>query len=116
MSGCAGDRLARSRDRESPAKTRGINMVTRKAILAAFELIVNDKDVKTVTYYVDPKLLFNRIERVRITRVRKGEQDFRVQMGKCNYAELKRVKTASHNGEPLPKTWIVMFKRKAAKK
>ena len=64
-------------------------MVTRKAITGAFELIINEKNVKTVTLFVNAPLIRN-ISRVRITRVHKGQQDFRVQLGLPNFAE-KRI-------------------------
>ena len=92
-------------------------MITRKAILAAFEVITNDNTIKTVTYFVDTTAQFNRMERVRVTRISKGRtgQDFRVQFGRCNYAERKYVKKFARRGERIPKLWIVLKKRKKTK-
>lgn len=62
-------------------------MITRKGILSAFEVITNDQTVKTVTVFVGLERILSKIERVRITRVYRGKQEFRVMLGKCNYAE-----------------------------
>jgi hypothetical protein len=93
------------------------NVITRKGIVAAFELITNDRLVKTVTYFIDLKRAFTRIERVRITRVSRGRtgQDFRVQLGRCNYAEREYLKRFACKGMALPKFWLVPVKRNKKK-
>ncbi len=74
-------------------------MITRKAILAAFELIADDKSVRTVTVFCDVTVLLSKIERVRITRIHRGKQDFRVQLGKPNYAERDFIRKQARVGK-----------------
>lgn len=87
-------------------------MITRKGILSAFEVITNDQTVKTVTVFVGLERILSKIERVRITRVYRGKQEFRVMLGKCNYAEREFLKTASKHGKSLPKFMISLWTRK----
>lgn len=87
-------------------------MVTRKAILGAFEIIVNDKTVRSVSMFVDLDRPFNQIERVRVTRVFRGKQEFRVMLGRCNYAEREYLKSPSRKGKPLPKVMISGWPKK----
>lgn len=86
-------------------------MITRKAIAAAFEVITNDKLVKTVVIFVDTTQMFSRMERVRVTRIGKG-QSFAVQFGRLNYAEREYIKSYGRKGKRLPKCWIIPVKKK----
>ncbi len=81
-------------------------MITRRAILSAFEVITNDKEVRSVTIFVGLEKPFCQIERVRATRVFKGKQEFRVMFGRCNYTEREFLKNASKKSKKLPKVMI----------
>lgn len=86
-------------------------MITRKAILSAFEIITAYPTAKIVTVFVGLERIFLNIERVRISRVCKGKDQFRVMLGKCNRAELKFLKSASGDGKPLPKHMIIVYRK-----
>ena len=81
-------------------------MITRKSIVAAFEIIANDKTFRTVSVFIGIDRIFREIERVRVTRVFKNKQEFRVMLGKCNYAEREFLKRASRQHKPLPKIMV----------
>ncbi|MFZ1074824.1 MAG: hypothetical protein WAN50_00390 [Minisyncoccia bacterium] len=87
-------------------------MITRKAIAAAFEVITNDKTVKTVVMFCDLENTFNRIQSVRVTRIRNNGQSFYVRFGRCNFAEREYLKKFGRLGKPLPKCWIIPVKKK----
>jgi hypothetical protein len=89
--------------------------MTNKDVLAikrAIELL-SDPSRHSVTVFRDEKF------RVRVTRIRKAKDEFRVTMGKPNYAEKEYVKfckrakawKASH---PPIRFWLFPEKRKAA--
>lgn len=92
-------------------------MITRKAILAAFELITNDKSVKTAVVFIHNKdTIFSRIERVRITRSHKNHQHFTVTFGRCNYAEREFLKKPLRDATgPIPKVMIKDWPKKKKK-
>lgn len=93
-------------------------MITRKAINAAFEIITNDKAVKTVTMFCPnrPHVSTFKMERVRVTRIGKSKQSFAVTFGRINYAERQFVQKHISKNVVTPSYWIKGFaKKKKAK-
>jgi hypothetical protein len=95
-------------------------MVTRKAIVAAFEAIVNDPKTKTAVVFCPdrPAVPTFKMNRVRVTRVGndKSGQHFRVALGRINYAERQFIARHISKTHKTPKVWIVPTpKRKVVK-
>jgi hypothetical protein len=66
-------------------------MVTRKAIVNAFEIITNT-DIKSVTVFCSAKNIpLSKTCRVRVTRDKKSPDSYRVTLGRMNYAERQYV-------------------------
>lgn len=84
-------------------------MVTRKAIVNAFEIIILNEDIKSVTTFCSSKKTpLSRTCRVRVTRDKKSPDSYRVTLGRMNYAEREYVKRGGFKlPNKLPKLWIV---------
>lgn len=68
-------------------------MVTRKAIAAAFETIIPNKEMKSITIFCSAKnISLLKTQRVRVTRVAKSSNNYRVTLGRMNYAEREYAK------------------------
>jgi len=86
-------------------------MVTRKAIAAAFEVIVGDPTVKTVTVFCPTSTTsVFRMSRVRVTRNTKSKDSYSVTLGRMNYAERAYVEKHISSKLKTPKVWIVYKK------
>jgi hypothetical protein len=92
-------------------------MVTRKAIAAAFEIIVGDPTVKTVTVFCPnrPAVRTFKMCRVRVTRDGRSKDGYRVQLGRINYAERRYVEKHISRWLATPKVWIQYKPKKKAK-
>ena len=94
-------------------------MVTRKSIVTAFETIIPDKGMKSITVFCSAKNIpLMKTERVRVTRLAKSPHDYRVTLGRMNYAEREFVKRERFaERKTLPKVLMAwMPKKKTAKK
>lgn len=90
-------------------------MVTRKAILAAMETIILDKEMKSITIFCSSKRVpLMRTERVRVTRLKRSPNDFRVTLGRMNYVERAYAKREAEM-KRLPKILASWLPKKKAK-
>jgi hypothetical protein len=93
-------------------------MITRKALIAAFETIMSDSTIKTVTVFCPnrPAVPTFRMQRVRVTAEYNGKRNggYRVTVGRMNYAERKYVERQISKTRRTPKIWIV-YKKKGKK-
>jgi hypothetical protein len=87
-------------------------MITRKAITTAFEVITEDRNVKTITVFCPnrPSVSVFRMQRVRVTRVAKHDNSYRVELGRLNYAELKYVESQISKKLRVPTMFITYRK------
>lgn len=83
-------------------------MITRKAIIAAFETITGDKSVKSVTIFCPdrPRVSTFKMQRVRVTREAKNPTGYRVQLGRMNYAERRYVEQQISKTHQTPRVWV----------
>jgi hypothetical protein len=90
-------------------------MVTRKAIVAAFETIFGDATIKTVTVFCPsrPNVPTFKMQRVRVTAEYNGKRNggYRVTVGRMNYAERQYVARQISKTRRTPRIWIVYKKR-----
>lgn len=91
-------------------------MVTRKAIVTAFETIVLDKEMKSITVFCGAKNIpLLKTERVRVTRLKRSPKDFRVTLGRMNYVEraYAQREAAAKRTPKVMMTWTAKKKAKA---
>lgn len=90
-------------------------MVSRKAITTAFEIIIADRTMKTITVFcLSKRVPLMKTCRVRVTRMKRSPDEYRVTLGRMNYAEREFMKreTVAKRSPKLMATW---FPKKKAK-
>lgn len=89
-------------------------MITRKAIVGAFEVMQEYAEAKTVVVFCPnrPNVSVFKMQRVRITRYGRTKTDFRVQLGRVNYAERQYIARQISKTHRTPKVWIIRKKGK----
>lgn len=79
-------------------------MISRKAITTAFETIIPDRKMKSITVFCSAKNIpLMKTSRVRVTRMAKSPDDYRVTLGRMNYQErafIKRERFAERKALP----------------
>ena len=90
-------------------------MITRKALVAAFETIMSDNTIKTVTVFCPnrPTVSVLKMQRVRVTAEYNGKHNggYRVTVGRTNYAERQYVQRQIAKTHRTPRIWI-KYKKK----
>ncbi len=93
-------------------------MVTRKAILAAFELIVEDQDIAEVLYFVfKDGTPLEKVCRVDVTRDMEFPDRYSVRLGLCSKGEREWFWEKTKQDEVSPKfhirTWLYWKEKRA---
>lgn len=70
--------------------------ISRNSVGRCVACLLECSDARQTVIYLSPTL------RIKATRMRRRDNDFRVNIGKPNYAERKFVKLCIKSGEPLP--------------